>query len=171
MATRNANNTIDFGTQFGGTTLTVFDIAGATGADAQTAPGQDMENMQQGMVSIFLSQAIKNKKISIKGSLSRFRDFIYIDDVVECWFRASFCESALNQAINLGRGEKTTVNELVEIIKSITQVDEINIKEGTPCDQLGIYSDTTKLKKILNLKPKVDLINGLKYFYEWAIKQ
>ena len=25
MATRNANNTIDFGTQFGGTTLTVFD--------------------------------------------------------------------------------------------------------------------------------------------------
>ena len=43
MATRNANNTIDFGTQFGGTTLTVFDIAGATGADAQTAPGQDME--------------------------------------------------------------------------------------------------------------------------------
>ena len=43
MATRNANNTIDFGTQFGGTTLTVFDIAGATGADAQIAPGQDME--------------------------------------------------------------------------------------------------------------------------------
>ena len=25
MATPNANNTIDFGTQFGGTTLTVFD--------------------------------------------------------------------------------------------------------------------------------------------------
>ncbi len=43
MATRNANNTIDFGTQFGGTSLTVFDIAAATGADSQTAPGQDME--------------------------------------------------------------------------------------------------------------------------------
>ena len=36
MATRNANNT-DFGTQFGGTTLTVFDTLGASGADAQTA--------------------------------------------------------------------------------------------------------------------------------------
>mgnify|MGYP001365671899 FL=1 len=43
MATRNANNTIDFGTQFGGSPLTVFDIAGATGADSQIAPGQDME--------------------------------------------------------------------------------------------------------------------------------
>ena len=133
-------------------------------------PGQDMENMRQGMVSIFLSQAIKNKKISIKGSLSRFRDFIYIDDVVESWFRASFCEDALNQAINIGRGEKTTVHELIEIIKSITKVDEINIQEGTPCDQLGIYSDATKLNQILNMKPKVDLINGLKYFYDWATK-
>ena len=37
MATRNANNT-DFGTQFGGTTLTVFDIPSEpSGADAQTA--------------------------------------------------------------------------------------------------------------------------------------
>lgn len=43
MATRNANNTIEFGSQFGGTTLTIYDIAGATGADSQTAPGQDME--------------------------------------------------------------------------------------------------------------------------------
>ena len=133
-------------------------------------PGQNLENMRQGMVSIFLSQAIKNKKISIKGSLSRFRDFIYIDDVVESWYRASFYDGALNQAINIGTGEKTTVNELVEIIKSITQVDEISIQEGTPCDQLGIYSDVTKLNKILNVKPKVDLINGLKYFYRWAYK-
>ena len=131
-------------------------------------PGQDMNNMRQGMVSIFLSQAIKNKKIAIKGSLRRFRDFIYIDDVVECWYKASFNENILNQAINIGTGKKTTVNDLVKTIQSITQVDEISIQEGTPCDQLGIYSDITKLNQIVNLKPKVDLIEGLKYFYKWA---
>ena len=37
-------------------------------------PGQDLSNMQQGMVSIFLSQALKNNSILVKGSLDRFRD-------------------------------------------------------------------------------------------------
>jgi len=131
-------------------------------------PGQDMDNMKQGMVSIYLSQAIKLKKISIKGSLSRFRDFIYIDDVVESWFKASISESALNQAINIGTGRKTTVNQIIKIIKEITKVNDIEVQEGTPCDQLGIYADNSKLKSLLNFTPKVDLMNGLKDFYNWA---
>ena len=53
------------------------------------AMDRKIENMKQGMVSIYLSQAIKSNKILVKGSLSRFRDFIYIDDVIETWFRAS----------------------------------------------------------------------------------
>ena len=131
-------------------------------------PGQNMDNMKQGMVSIYLSQAIKYKKISIKGNLLRFRDFIYIDDVVEAWFKASFQKGALNHAINIGTGKKTTVNEIIELIKSIAKVEDIEVLEGTPCDQFGIYSNNTKLKTILKATPKVDLKNGLKIFYDWA---
>ena len=131
-------------------------------------PGQDMNNMKQGMVSIFLSQAINYGEISVKGSLSRFRDFIFIDDVVEAWFRATFYDKALNEAINIGTGKKNTVNMLLEVIKKITKVDYIKVEEGTPCDQLGIYADNTKLKEILNLSPQVKLENGLKIFYDWA---
>ncbi len=131
-------------------------------------PGQDMNNMKQGMVSIFLSQAINYGEISVKGSLSRFRDFIFIDDVVEAWFRATFYDKALNEAINIGTGKKTTVNMLVESIKKITKVGYVKVEEGTPCDQLGIYADNTKLKEILNLNPQVRLENGLKTFYDWA---
>ena len=50
-------------------------------------PGQDMKNLKQGMVSIYLAQALKNKRIVVKGSLNRVRDFIYIDDVVDAWFK------------------------------------------------------------------------------------
>ena len=131
-------------------------------------PGQDMENMKQGMVSIYLSQAIKYGSISVKGSLSRFRDFIFIDDVVEAWYRASFDKKAINQAINLGTGKKTNVSEIIEVIKYITKIDQINLEEGTPCDQLGIYSDNKKLSNILNFTPKVNLVEGLNIFYKWA---
>ena len=45
-------------------------------------PGQNLANLSQGMVSIYVAQAIKNSKILIKGSLKRTRDFVYIYDVI-----------------------------------------------------------------------------------------
>ena len=37
-------------------------------------PGQDMSNLKQGMMSIYLAQAINTKNIHIKGNLERARD-------------------------------------------------------------------------------------------------
>jgi hypothetical protein len=43
MATRNPANVIEFGKFNYGATVTVYAVAGAAGADAQVAPGEDME--------------------------------------------------------------------------------------------------------------------------------
>ena len=43
MATRNPANEIEFGKVNFGAPVTVFAIAGATGADSEVAPGEDME--------------------------------------------------------------------------------------------------------------------------------
>ena len=45
--------------------------------------GQNLDNLKQGMVSIYLAQMIRDKHIHIKGSPDRFRDFIHVDDVIE----------------------------------------------------------------------------------------
>ena len=45
-------------------------------------PGQNYKNLLQGMLSIYLAQAYKTKKVKVTGSLKRFRDFVFIDDVV-----------------------------------------------------------------------------------------
>ena len=50
-------------------------------------PGQDSKNNFLGMISIFLNMAKKNSEIKVKGSLKRFRDFIYIDDVLDAWHK------------------------------------------------------------------------------------
>ena len=59
MATRNANNT-DFGTQFGGTTLTVFDTLGAQAQMHKLHPCQDMEKSLEAVqkVSTFLLSCV-----------------------------------------------------------------------------------------------------------------
>ena len=42
-----------------------------------------MGNLKQGMVSIFLAQALDKKHILVKGDSDRYRDLLYIDDVVD----------------------------------------------------------------------------------------
>ncbi len=131
-------------------------------------PGQDLNNLKQGMVSIYLAQAIKKKKIVVKGSLSRFRDFIYIDDVVDAWFAALKNEEAVNNKINVGSGIKTTVEDLLKKIMIISGIDSYEVVSGTPCDQKGIYSDSKKSKELLNMKQTISLDEGLNKFYNWA---
>lgn len=131
-------------------------------------PGQDMDNLRQGMVSIYLSQALHNKKIHVKGSLERYRDFIYIDDVVEAWYRAMINDNASNLILNLGTGRKTTVQELLNVMK--IQLPDISwFSEGsTPGDQIGIVAETTALLKMLQMREFVSLEEGMRKFIPWA---
>ncbi len=69
-------------------------------------PGQNMSNLKQGMASIFMAYLIKNEEIWVKGSKDRFRDFIYIDDVVDAWLSAMDQPVAYGKTYNLATGEK-----------------------------------------------------------------
>ena len=113
--------------------------------------------------------AIKENKVQVKGSLNRFRDFIFIDDVVEAWYQAAIKTKSKNKIYNIGTGKKTTILQLLKIIsKVIKKKIQISELEGTPGDFKGCYSNISKITKDLNFKPKVSLENGLKTFYKWA---
>ena len=133
-------------------------------------PGQDMKNMKQGMMSIYLAQALKNKLIQIKGSLNRSRDFIYIDDVVKIWFKLFHLKDK-NYEINLGSGKATTVKKLVLIIKKLIPGTNYFVKGATPNDQFFVCSNNRRLiKKLKNFK-FTPLIHGLKKFIEFETKK
>lgn len=131
-------------------------------------PGQNLTNMKQGMVSIFLAQALQNKQIHVKGSAERFRDFIYIDDVVSAFIKTeAVLDKSQQHLFNVCSGVKTTVGELVDAITK--QFDtEISTKfEGsTPGDQFGIYGNHEKMHKVLGDWDKVQFKDGIKAFVE-----
>jgi UDP-glucose 4-epimerase len=135
-------------------------------------PGQDLSNLRQGMVSIFLAQALAMGRIEVKGSIERFRDLVYIDDVVEAWFRAATLESAKGKTLNIGTGIKTTVGALLERICSLAPGASYYVQEGgTPGDQSGIYADIAVLKDVLGIDTFTKPDAGLTLFTEWARKQ
>lgn len=132
-------------------------------------PGQNLANLRQGMVSIFLAQALSGEgKVHVKGSLDRFRDFIYIDDVVDVWCRVATSSVADNRVLNLGTGRRTTVGELLDAMKIHVPHMSWYSEGGTPGDQFGVYADTTELCETLDIDGFTQLEDALGTFTRWA---
>ena len=131
-------------------------------------PGQDPKNNFLGMISIFLNMARKKKIINVKGSLKRFRDFVYIDDVIDAWHRIIIDKKNYNKIYNVGSGKKTSLKKLFKNISLVVKKKLIiKEKKGTPGDFLGCYADLSKINRDLKFKPKFNLMKGLKEFNYW----
>lgn len=134
--------------------------------------GQNMNNLKQGMFSIYLAQALDNHHIIVKGSKDRFRDFVYIDDIVNAVLLATKRVSGdAFEIYNVCANKKRLVEELIHTIKRKLPF-EITVEyiEGTPGDQHGIYGDNTKIQETLGWKPEVSFEEGTSRMIDWAMK-
>ena len=133
-------------------------------------PGQNMQNIKQGMISIYLYYFMKNQPVLVKGSKDRFRDFVYIDDVVSAWIKAIDEPKAYGVRYNLGSGVKTTVEELLTLIAQEWGGPEHLIKyvEGTPKDMFEIQANIDPIMDELDWKPETNIKKGLSQFIKWV---
>ena len=72
-------------------------------------PRQDPHG-EAGVVAIFAERLLSGDPVTIFGDGSQTRDFVYVDDVVDAFVRAS--ERSGGLVINIGTGAETSVNEL-----------------------------------------------------------
>ena len=135
-------------------------------------PGQNLTNLKQGMVSIYLAYLLKDEPILVLGSKDRFRDFIYIDDVVDAWISVIDNPVSFGKTYNLASGKKTFVWELLNgLIEAMGhEPDEYPITYGdsTPGDQFGMHADISLITSELDWSPKTDLRSGLQKMADWA---
>lgn len=138
-------------------------------------PGQNMTNMKQGMVSIFLAYLLRGEEIWVKGSGGRFRDFIYIDDVVDVWCSSLKNDKTYGKIYNLATGKKTTVGELVQKEIELYGLDPktcpVRFEGSTPADQFGLFADISLIKRDLGWEPDISLDEGLKKMIAWVKKE
>lgn len=134
-------------------------------------PGQNMANLRQGMVSIYLAYALKDRHIPVMGAKNRFRDFVYIDDQVEaCILAANGKERELFNVYTTATNRKTTCEQLVEMIRRNLPFDiTVKYEGSTKGDQFGIYCSYEKIYNALGWEPKVKLEDGLKIMIDWAM--
>lgn len=132
-------------------------------------PFQNMKNLRQGMVSIFLTQMLKYDRVVVKGAPDRFRDFIYIDDVVENTIKVLDEPRTVGKVFNIATGVKTTVGQLLDMMRKELGVQKEIVFEGaTPGDQKGIVADISLACETFGFECHWTLDRGLARMVSWA---
>jgi UDP-glucose 4-epimerase len=133
--------------------------------------GQDLRNLRQGMLSIYVAQAVTQRNVKVMGDRRRFRDFVHIDDVVESFVLAANAESQAPYSIyNVATNRKTTVEEVLTLIQNnLPYHIDVQYVEGTEGDQFGIYCSFERIARILGWTPTVTLEEGIADMVSWAI--
>lgn len=105
---------------------------------------------------VFLKQLLSKKPLTLVGDGSQKRDFLYVTDVADAFYKAS--QTKLSGKIwNLGSGNPQSIKKLIKLLNPIGVVN-IPKRPGEPDIT---YADIRKIKKDLNWKPKVSFEYGV----------
>lgn len=116
----------------------------------------------------FVKQALNNEPITIFGDGKQTRSFCYVTDQVEGLLRLAWFDSCKGEVVNIGNPREITILKLAETVKKITNSNsDIRFCPPMPDDPRRRCPDISKAKKLLNLKLKVELEEGLRRTAEW----
>ncbi len=119
-------------------------------------PRSRTNNVYGAVIGVFLKQKLKNYPLTIVGNGKQKRDFLYISDVCDAFFKAS--KSKFKREIfNLGYGKAMSVNYLASLISK--KKSFIPWRPGEP---FKTEAGTEKIRKKLKWKPKVFLKDGIR---------
>jgi UDP-glucuronate 4-epimerase len=121
----------------------------------------------------FLHKLINNEKIDKYGDGSSYRDYTYIDDIVNGILGAVKNKNNVKCEIyNLGNSKTYSLNDFIQICEKTTNKKAIiNYMDDQKGDVEKTYSNINKAKQDLDYNPKVNLEEGLKYMYDWLINK
>lgn len=112
------------------------------------------------VVPAFISQALKNKSITVFGRGSQTRSFCYVSDLIEGIYRLMLSDYDL--PVNIGNPAEMTVLDFAkEIIQATRSRSKIVFKPLPQDDPKQRRPDITKARKLLGWEPKVPLAQGL----------
>ncbi|HJU54780.1 MAG TPA: SDR family oxidoreductase [Pyrinomonadaceae bacterium] len=132
-------------------------------------PRQDPSSEYSGVVSRFISALLSDERPVIYGDGEQSRDFTYIADVVEANARAAETKAGVGRVINFARGERTTLNQLLETVKTITGRADVQAEYREPRkgDVRHSLADITRARELLGYTPQISLEEGLRRTIDW----
>lgn len=130
-------------------------------------PRQDPEGDYAAVIPKFIRLILRDESPIIYGDGEQSRDFVYIDDVVKANILAAET-NATSAVVNVARGQKITINELVKRLNNVFGKDVQPIYEDPrPGDVKHSVADLGLARETLGYEPDVGIEEGLERTVEW----
>jgi nucleoside-diphosphate-sugar epimerase len=135
-------------------------------------PRQALDDEYAVVIPKFIHCILHNEQPPIFGTGKQSRDFTYIDNVVQANILAATTLGIKHEVFNVANGKDNTVLQLVDYLNKIIGK---NIKpKFLPVRQGDVFrtcADISKIKELLDYKPKVNFEEGLRNSVDWFEKQ
>lgn len=121
-------------------------------------------------ISKFIKAMKTNTPLYVYGDGSQARDFTYVDDICEAIkLILESDKDWKNEVFDIGYGESTTVNKLIDMLKGIINptFDKVVYQDEKSYDVKTTLARPNKLYEWFGFKPKYDIKKGL---YKWQIQ-
>lgn len=129
-------------------------------------PRHQMAHDEYGVLNWFIRKAIDDEIIPVFGDGRILRDFLYIDDLVDCFLKVAICKKAYGEVFNVGTGIPVSFIELAQKIVEIAGSGRVAFteftKERKEVEPGDYYTDISKIQRIVGWKPKASLDDGLR---------
>jgi len=123
-------------------------------------PRQDPHG-EAGVVAIFAQALLADRPTKIFGDGTDTRDYVYVDDVVDAFVRASG-EAGGGQRFNVGTGVETSVRQLhTAIASAVGAPDEPEFHPARLGDLRRSCLDIGRAESVLGWRPSVELEDGV----------
>ena len=114
---------------------------------------------------------IRNKELML-GNIDATRDFTYVSDTANAIIRSLDSKKAVGEIINVGSGNEISIRDLAFKISKVAK-KKIKIRHDEsrerPYDVNRLICNNKKALKLLGWKPKINMDQGLKKLFQWAI--
>ncbi|NCV86158.1 MAG: NAD-dependent epimerase/dehydratase family protein [Oxalobacteraceae bacterium] len=105
---------------------------------------------------VFLRQKLAGRPFTVVGDGSQRRDFLFVTDVADAFFRAAVCTHKL-RIWNLGAGDPKSIQDLVTLLEG--EVEYIPRRPGEPD---VTWADISSIQRDLAWKPLVSFEDGVR---------
>ena len=99
----------------------------------------------------------------------QLRDFCYVSDIVCAILMALNVKNVEGEVFNIASGEPVTIRSMIDEVCGIVGMGDPQYGEipYRPEENMALYADISKAKKVLGWNPDVSLSEGLKKTIQW----
>jgi len=131
-------------------------------------PRQDPSSPYSGVISKFITALLAGERPVIFGDGEQTRDFTYVDHVVDANLRAADRVEASGEIVNIGTGNKTTLNELLFRLQRVIGTNlSPRFEAPRSAEPRDSQADIGRARRLLGYEPFVPFEEGLARTVAW----